>query len=760
MPVLAPAAVARALPLRKRGDLIIRPLQFGGRRYWGVKDPITLKYFQLRDEEYGILSMLDGEISLEEIRARFESEFIPQRLSLSQLHAFLAMLHQDGLIVADAPGQGEELLSRGRRRQRSEWLAAFSNVLAIRLRGFDPDRLLSALLPWCRPFLSVPCLMLCGLLVLSAAVLVIVRFDTLQTRLPDFQAFFSPRNAVWLVTALALTKVLHELGHALVCKRFGGECHEMGVMLLVFTPCLYCNVSDAWMLPGKWQRVAIGAVGMIVELTLAAVCTFLWWFSEPGWLNSLCLNLMFVCSTGTLLFNGNPLLRYDGYYILADIIEVPNLQQQSDALLRRAITKLSLGIDLVNERMLPDGYRVWLIVYALASWMYRWFVVGAVLWFTYKVLEPYRLEPLVAVLAMIVLARLLVQPVWRGTSILREQWGNPDMKWRRLLATGVVLASAAAAFCLVPVPHRINVPVVMEPADARRVYVSVAGSLLEAKSAGSVVEKDSPLAKLKSLDVELEVEKLRGQVNQQKLHLANLERRRVSDPAAGAEIPTAQQALADLEERLKQRQQDQQRLTLLAPMAGTVIAPPRLDRKTTADELPHWSGSPLDEKNVGTQLETGTLFCLIGNPQRLEALLVIDQADIEFIRSGQNVEIQLDESPGNILEGTITEVGELDLEVTPRELLANGDIPTRPDDRGVPRPLSTLYHARVELSGWAATTTNGQTTSAASSNAQLGSAANPTPLIGATGRAKIHAPAGPLGPRAYRFLRRTFHFEL
>src|SRR6185369_4230224 len=100
----------------------------------------------------------------------------------------------------------------------------------------------------------------------------------------------------------------------------------------------------------KWHRATIGAAGMIVELTLAAVCTWLWWFSEPGWLNSLCLNLMFVCSAGTLLFNGNPLLRYDGYYILADLLEVPNLQQQSDALVRRAAARLILGIDLVNER--------------------------------------------------------------------------------------------------------------------------------------------------------------------------------------------------------------------------------------------------------------------------------------------------------------------------------------------------------------------------------------------------------------------------
>jgi len=556
--------------------------------------------------------------------------------------------------------------------------------------------------------------------------------------------------------------VLHELGHALACKRFGGECHEMGVMLLVFTPCLYCNVSDAWMLPNKWHRAAIGAAGMIVELTLAAICTWLWWFSEPGWLNSLCLNLMFVCSAGTLLFNGNPLLRYDGYYILADLLEVPNLQQQSDALVRRAAARLILGIDLVNERMLPERNRGGLMLYAVAAWAYRWFVVGAVLIFAYKILQPYRLEALAEILAAMVVVRLLTRPVWSGIGFIREQGGNPDMQWQRLLATGVIAGGAAVAFCVVPVPHRINVPVVIEPEGARRVYVSVAGTLVESARAGMVVEKDTTLARLTNLEIEMEVEKLRGQVNQQKLHLANLERRRVSDTAAGAEIPTAQQALADLEERLKQRLHDQSRLTLLSPIAGTVLPPPRLDRKIAEDELPHWSGSPLDEKNFGSQLETGTLLCLVGDPQRLEALLIIDQSDIEFVQGGQQVEIQLDERPGEPLNGTIVEVGELDLEVTPRELLVNGDIPTRPDDRGIPRPLTTLYHARVKLVGQVVPDSpqRSQTKPNDAPRQAQPDLLMAAPLLGATGRARIHAPAQPLGPRVYRYLRRTFHFEL
>src|SRR5206468_11742270 len=145
------------------------------------------------------------------------------------------------------------------------------------------------------------------------------------------------KNWIYLGGTLAITKVIHEFGHGLSCKHFGGECHEMGVMLLVMTPCLYCNVSDSWMLPNKWHRAAIGAAGMYIELVMASIATFLWWFSEPGLLNNVCLAVMFVCSVTTLVFNANPLMRYDGYYILADLLEIPNLRQKAGQVLSRTL---------------------------------------------------------------------------------------------------------------------------------------------------------------------------------------------------------------------------------------------------------------------------------------------------------------------------------------------------------------------------------------------------------------------------------------
>src|SRR5207253_7070349 len=126
-------------------DLVVRRQRWQGREYWTLKDPLTLKYFRFENEEFAILSMLDGQTSSDAICERFEREFAPQRISAAQLQHLLTMLHRSNLLVADAAGQGSELLKRDRQRQRREWIASAANFLAIRFRGIDPDRLLRGL---------------------------------------------------------------------------------------------------------------------------------------------------------------------------------------------------------------------------------------------------------------------------------------------------------------------------------------------------------------------------------------------------------------------------------------------------------------------------------------------------------------------------------------------------------------------------------------------------------------------------------------
>jgi putative peptide zinc metalloprotease protein len=349
---------SRKLPIRVRPDLRARQHRYQGRVYWVVKDPVGLQYFRFEEEEFAILQMLDGESSLDEIAERFEREFPPQTIRVEELQQFIGMLHRSNLVITDAVGQGAQLKKRRDERKSKERWATLANILSIRFKGIDPDRLLNFLHPYVAWFFRVPAIVCCCLLALAALTLVTVQFDVFRTRLPDFHTFFDAQNWLWLGITLAVTKVLHEFGHGMSCKHLGGECHEMGVMLLVMTPCLYCNVSDSWMLPNRWHRAAIGAAGMYVEVVLASICTFIWWFSDPDTvINNIALNVMFISSVSTVMFNANPLLRYDGYYILSDILEIPNLRQKASTILNRKLGKWCLGLEEPEDPFLPKRHQ-------------------------------------------------------------------------------------------------------------------------------------------------------------------------------------------------------------------------------------------------------------------------------------------------------------------------------------------------------------------------------------------------------------------
>ena len=314
-------------------------------------------------------------------------------------------------------------------------------------------------------------------MMLSALALILVEFDTFRSKLPDFYQFFSPYNAIWLAIVLGVSKVLHEFGHGLSCKHFGGECHEMGVMILVLTPCLYCNVSDSWMLPSKWQRAAIGAAGIYVEMVLASICAFIWWFTEPGMLNNICLNMMFIASVSTLLFNGNPLLRYDGYYVLADLVEIPNLRQKATTILNHKMGEWFLGLEPPEDPFLPQQNQVIFMLYTVAAVVYRWFIMLSILYFLYKVFEPYGLKIVGEAIAAMSLYGLVGMPLYKLGKFFYVPGRLHKVKKPRMYASLAGLAVLVAAFFLVPLPYSVLCILEIKARDAAWVYVDVPGQL-------------------------------------------------------------------------------------------------------------------------------------------------------------------------------------------------------------------------------------------------------------------------------------------
>ena len=734
-PANSTVTAKRPLPVLKRPDLIARQHERAGRHVWVLKDPVALEYHQLGEEEYQLLQMLDGRIDAATLQRWFEQKFAPRQLSYAQLQSLLALLHRRGLVISDAIGQGEQLRLRLAARRRQRIVSTLGSVLAIRFRGVDPEPLLAVIYPWVRLAFSIPMFGVWLLLVGAALLLVAVQFDELLARLPDLDAFLAPHNLLWIAITLASIKIVHELAHGLTCKHFGGECHEIGVMLLVFTPCLYCNVSDSWLIPSKWRRMAIAAAGIYVELAIAAVCTFLWWFSEPGRFNTLCLNAMFVASVSTVLFNGNPLLRYDGYYLLSDLLDVPNLWQQSRSLLTGVLRKWCLGVELVSDRTTYDRRRWLVLVYGVGSVIYRTLVVVAILFFLFRLLRPYGLQILAELCLISAMAGGVLAPLVGMVRLVRDPAVRRNVRRSRLAMSGLVVLAATALLFGVPFPFRVAAPVIMEPRDARRVYVSVPGTLVESVRVGVRVRAGDRLARLEDLNLERELVKLESDVVREQLKYDNLEALRSIAAEFGNQIPTVEQSLQDMRQQVEQRRRDLQRLVLTAPIDGTVLAPPETpDPPRDGLMLPTWFGSPMDPRNLGCYLARGSLFCLLGEEDQYDAVLFVRQDDIGYVQPGQATRIALAQTDAAILRGTVRELAKIDAHEIPPSL--GKELLVRQDRQGRRQLDGAVFQVRVDLDKH-----------------------DRSLLDAASGRAKIIVAPQPLGRRLLRALQQTLTFE-
>lgn len=734
---------SRKLPIRRRPDLRARKHRYQGRVYWVVKDPVGLQYYRFEEEEYAILQMLDGHSSLDEIAARFEREFPPQTIRTEELQQFIGMLHRSGLIITDSAGQGLQLKKRRDERVKKERLATLSNILSLRFKGIDPERFFDLVYPYVRWFFTVRAMVFFIALAVAALTLVIVQFDVFRSRLPEFHTFFAAQNWLWLAITLAVTKILHEFGHGLSCKHFGGECHEIGVMFLVLTPCLYCNVSDSWMLPNRWQRAAIGAAGMYVELCLASICTFIWWFTEPGPLNYLCLNVMFISSVSTVMFNANPLLRYDGYYILSDVLEIPNLRQKSSTILNRKLGRWCLGMEEPEDPFLPKRKQWLFATYTVAAAIYRWVVVLSILYFLNKVFEPYGLKILGQLIALGAVYGLVVQPFVTLYKFFAVPGRLGKVKRTRMYLTLGVIAAILGAVFFLPLPSHVYCPLEVQARDAASVYVEVDGILDKILvKPGDHVEKGQLLAQLRNIDIDLSIADLTGQREVYEAQLDGLNRVSFDDEQATAQITQVTKALESVREQLAQRESDREKLRLVAPEAGTVLPAPLVEEQPNDGmHLATWAGSPFEPENLGAALVSGTKLCQIGDPHRLEAILVIDQGDIEFVEPGQRVKIMLAQSAEYAYVSQIEKKASVDLKVSPTHLssLHGGALPTQMGPGGVAHPMNPVFEALVPLPE-----------------------EDPHGLlrIGLVGSAKITTKPRTLAERLVRYASKTFNFEL
>jgi putative peptide zinc metalloprotease protein len=723
--------------------LVCEQLQFDGEVCWVVKDPISLKYFRLRRPEWIAFEMLSGTTSYLAIKDRLTAEFPESTFRLPDVQQLVNSFHQNGLLLIDTVGQAVPLQQRRSKEVQQKAVQLLMSAMSLKFPGVDPERFLAWLYPKVSWMFSGAATFAWASVCVAALVLVAQNATEVFRRLPEFEQFFGFNNLLLMATVMIVTKSLHELGHGLMCKHYGGECHEIGFMLLVMTPAMYCNTSDSWRLPNKWHRIAIGAAGMYVEIVLAAICTFVWWYTQPGIIHYLALNTIFLCSFSTIVFNANPLLRYDGYYMLADYLEIPNMGQKSKQALTSKLRQWCLGMEPINPGLLPQRNQIAFAIYSVASFVYRWFVMLMIFWFIIQIFEPYGLEAIGHLMVAVSLIGMIAIPAWKVVKFIFYPGRTREMKTPHIFGTTVVLGLLAFGLFAVPVPHRVAASFVVEPLDAEKIYVRQPGVLHAVHAeVGSRVEAGGSIVTLVDEDLAVSVETLKVSHARVTAELENysLQEDQLSD--ASRRINSATVELAEIERQLEIRQRMLDQLELKASRAGTLILPPNILESPYGESnrsLARWTGTPLDADNRNCFLEKQTLVCLVGDPHQMRARLMVDQSEAKQISAGQAVGLMFDSAPGKVYRGQVEFVSREPVTTVPRQLTHahGGPIATKPASaEGQQVPMLPIYEASVVL-------------------VDVDSAI----LTGDRGTAKISVDQSPLGQRLISYFTTVINFR-
>ncbi|WP_187276402.1 site-2 protease family protein [Parahaliea maris] len=639
-----------------------------------LQDRTSGRYHLCSPSAYYMISLMDGKRTVEEIWNRACEAFPDERIEKADITRLLITLYSSDVLLGDVPPDVSEQTDRGQSQRRRKNILRFLNPLAVRVPLLDPDRFLSATLPWLR-FLFTPWAALAyGCLLLYSLALVGEHWAELTHNMSD--RVLTAENLLILLLVYPAVKTLHELGHGYALKRWGGEVHEIGVMFLVFMPVPYVDASAASAYQNKWQRALVGAAGILVEVLLACIALLVWVAVEDGLVRACAYNVMLIGGVSTLLFNGNPLLRFDGYFVLQDLLEIPNLGPRSNRHVAWLVKRKLLGVDEAQAPANSPGEARWMLVYAICSFIYRLFIMAAIILFVAS-----RYFVIGVVLAIWSALLMLGLPLARQCLYL---FSASELRGRRTRAIGAALGAlglVAVTLLLVPLPYNtISEGIVWVPGDGavRSKARGVVESVVSAPA--SPVEQGTVLIKLSDPFLDKEVAVHQASVNELELRHAEQDiRDRVSARIIEEQL---RQARADL----GLAEQNRANLEVMAGRAGTLALPAVAD-------LP------------GTYIERGSTLGYVAEFSAPVVRVVVSQDAIEQVRNDTRaVEIRLVERMAPVVSARVSrEIPSLtDTLPSPAlSTLGGGRFLLDPADPEQRRVLDGVYNLELEpLQAW------------------------------------------------------------
>ncbi|OYU12146.1 MAG: hypothetical protein CFE38_08555 [Comamonadaceae bacterium PBBC1] len=577
---------------------------FRGEPWMVLRDKFSHEWFRVTPDAWTFLCRLGEGTTVDEAWNRSLAVDAGRALTQEEVVQLIGQLNLSNLLHFDRADSQASQFERHQKRKSRELKALLMGFLSVKIPLFDPDRLLDKALPLIRAICSLWGLALYVILLFLGLKAVVDESDRL---FDQSSHLLVPGNLPLLYVGFLLSKTLHEFSHAAACKLFGGEVHKVGVMLLFFAPVPFMDATSAWGFRSRFERVMVGASGVAAELAMAACAALVWASTAPGTLNSLAYDIMFVASISTAVFNLNPLLRFDGYHILVDVLDVPNLFQRSRDQLRYLAERHVLRLHDAQPAARTPTEVFMLPLYGVISLLY-W----VMLMVTIVVFIAGEYLDLGVALAILLTFTSAVLPLFK---YLKYLYSDPRLGFRR---GQTVAISAGLALLLVgmltwvPLPDRVRVTGVVEAVQSRQLHTDTDGFFAELLTRpGSQVSAGQPLLRLRHPELEFEIQAAQMQREQ-------LEAQRIQSVSkSSTDLATIERQLESVLQNLTELNRRREAQLIVAPIAG------------------EWSASELDGVR-GQWLARGASVGTIVNPDQWRFVAVLPQVGSHVL--GESIE--------------------------------------------------------------------------------------------------------------------------
>jgi len=646
-------AVKLSLPNHVR----IHQHQYRKTLWFVLCDEISGKHHRYNQASYNFIRLIDGKRTVDEIWHKMNEDLGDDAPTQDEILRLLGTLHLANLLHTDQVVDIQQLIDRKQQQRKQIFKSKYGNPLSLRFPLLDPDKFLRRYMHYASPMFTRVAGLITLFIILYATLLMLKNWNELMTH--AMENALSPYNLFLMWLVYPVIKLLHELGHGFAVKRWGGQVHEMGIMLLVFMPVPYVDASAASSFRSKYQRMFVGAAGIIVELLIASIALIIWLNVRQGMLSDTLFNIMLISGVSTLLFNGNPLLKFDGYFVLSDFLEIPGLAARANKYYAYVLQKHVFKVKGLESPVMAYGEGFWFLVYAPAAFIYRLFLIVSIALFVAG--QYFFVGIALAVWAVYMQA---IMPIVKSVSFL---FSSPVLMHRRGRAISViasVIAALALFVFIIPMPLNTLTEGVVWMPDKSQLRASTNGFVEQVLvKHGEQVMKGKPLIVTRDPLIKARLELLKAQYRELSIEYIELVKQDVVQAGImKEEMNLVQGRIALLEEQIAE-------LIMKSPHDGIFVMP----------------GS---SEMQGYFVKQGDPIAYIINYGKVNIRVVVPQNSIGLVRQKiENVEIRFINKLDKVYRTKVSrEIPAATYQLPSRALSqkGGGKIPTAPyDDNGV-----------------------------------------------------------------------------